>query len=375
MSRHDKERSAPDQRPRANTVGLLRRRPGQAVAIAALLVIVVGAFAYVGGWLTPNRLSPARLIDRLENAAGGPHPGFRRAHAKGICIAGAFTASPVARSWSTAAVFRGDVIPVAGRLAEATPNPYSADATNAVRSMALRLQPARGGEWRTGMNNTPGLPVSTPRDFYDLAQASAPDPRTGKPDPARLQPFVARHPETAAYFARAGAKPLAATFVNDSYNSLNGFMFVGPDGVRRLVRWTMRAEAPFSTLAPDQRARAPANYLFDDLLRQAAAGPLRWRLIATFAEPGDPNRAAEVWPAERRRVDMGELVITHVESEAPGNCRDLNFDPLTLPSGIEASDDPIPYARSAAYSVSFRRRMGEPKPPSAISDRDAGAPP
>jgi catalase len=71
---------------------------------------------------------------------------------------------------------------------------------------------------------------------------------------------------------------------------------------------------------------------------------------------------------------MGELVITHVESEAPGNCRDLNFDPLILPAGIEASDDPIPYARSAAYSVSFRRRMGEPKPPSAISDREAGAP-
>ena len=46
-------------------------------------------------------------------------------------------------------------------------------------------------------------------------------------------------------------------------------------------------------------------------------------------------------------------------ARASGPCRDLNFDPLILPVGIAASDDPILHARSAAYSVSFNRRERE----------------
>ena len=55
-----------------------------------------------------------------------------------------------------------------------------------------------------------------------------------------------------------------------------------------------------------------------------------------------------------------------LESEAAGNCRDVNFDPLILPAGIEPSDDPLLSARSAAYAVSFTRRAGETKTPSAV---------
>ncbi|WP_088344148.1 MULTISPECIES: catalase family peroxidase [Rhodomicrobium] len=358
--------------PSADTLALLRRRPVQAVAIAAILGIAAAAFAYTGGWLTPDRLSPARFVDGMQQAHG-VFPGFRRSHAKGICLAGTFMGTPDAKSWSVASVFNGDPVPVTGRFAESTPNPYAPDSSDPVRSMALRM-PAEGGEWRTGMNNTPGLPVSTTEDFFALVFATAPDPQTGKPDPAKVQPFVASHPEMAAYLARAAAKPLAANFVNDSFNSVNGFIYVAPDGQRRLVRWTMRAEAPFSSLSQEEREKAAPNYVFDDLLAQVAAGPQKWRLIATFAEPGDPNKAAELWPEGRREVDMGELIVTHVESEAPGNCRDINFDPMVLPPGIEPSDDPIAYARSAVYSSSFRRRMGEPKSPSAIAGRSAEAP-
>ena len=74
-------------------------------------------------------------------------------------------------------------------------------------------------------------------------------------------------------------------------------------------------------------------------------------------------------------MTLGELTIDHVESESTGNCLDLNFDPLTLPSGIAPSDDPIPFARSAIYSASFRRRTGESKPPSAIVNQSAGTKP
>ena len=354
------------------TLDLLRRNPVQVAAIGIVLAMVVGVLAYVAGYLTPHRLSASRIVDAMEVSGGGPYEGFRRAHAKGICITGAFLATPGARSLSSAAVFGGLPVPVTGRFAESPPDPYGADAAAGVRSMALRLQPQEGAEWRMAINDTLGLAVSTPQAFYEYQVASRPDPRTGKPDPTNMGAYLRKHPETVAFAARMKAKPLASGFANDSYNSVDGFIFVAPDGGRQLVRWSMQAEDVFATLTPEERASRSGNYLFDDLLGRVARGPMKWRLVATIAVPGDPNKAAEVWPSERRHVEMGELTISHAESEATGNCRDLNFDPLVLPPGIEPSDDPIPFARSAVYSESFRRRSGEPKPPSAIANRSAG---
>ena len=36
---------------------------------------MAGAFAYAGGWLSPERLTPARMIGAFEEA-NGVHPGF-----------------------------------------------------------------------------------------------------------------------------------------------------------------------------------------------------------------------------------------------------------------------------------------------------------
>jgi catalase len=82
----------------ANMLDLLRRNPIQVMAIAIVLAIVIGVFAYVAGYLTPHRLNASPIVDAMEATGGGPHEGFRRAHAKGICIAGTFLATPGARS-------------------------------------------------------------------------------------------------------------------------------------------------------------------------------------------------------------------------------------------------------------------------------------
>jgi catalase len=357
-----------------NTWELLRRNPVQVLAIGIMLASTISLFAYVGGYLSPHRLSPKRMVDAFEEIGGGAHEGFRRAHAKGICVAGSFLATAEARSLSTATVFAGSPVPVIGRLAESAPNPYASDSTQSVRSMALRLQPLGAAEWRMAINDTPGLQGSTPQAFYDNLRASTPDRQTGKPDPKRIAAYLDTHLEAVAFAARMKAKPLASGFANDSYNSIDGFIFVAPDGHRQLVRWSMQAEDPFATLTPEVRTSRTSTYLFDDLLARVARGPIKWRLVATIAMPGDPNRAGEIWPSDRRQVDMGELTITGVESEAPRNCRDLIFDPLVLPPGIEPSDDPILLARSAVYSESFRRRSGEHHPLSAVANRSAGSP-
>src|SRR6185295_9270280 len=111
--------------------------------------------------------------------------------------------------------------------------------------------------------------------------------------------------------------------------------------------------------------------LFDDLIRVVARQPLRCRLILTIGVPGDPtNDATRPWPSSTRSIDAGAITINAVQTEAPGNGRDINFDPLVLPDGIAPSDDPLLSARSAVYARSFTRRAGEPKQPSAIAPAD-----
>ena len=111
--------------------------------------------------------------------------------------------------------------------------------------------------------------------------------------------------------------------------------------------------------------------MFDDLIRTVAQRPLTWRLVLTVGEPGDPtNDATKPWPQSRRSLDAGTITISAVQTEEAGNARDINFDPLVLPSGIAPSDDPLLSARSAVYSQSFTRRAGETKQPSAVTPFD-----
>src|SRR5579862_5969794 len=110
----------------------LRGQPGRAsVARLALTVIVVTSvatlFAYSGGWLTPHALSPARMIDAFEQV-NGPHPGFRRNHAKGVCFTGSFDSNGQGVALSRASVFASGRVPVIGRFALAGGQPYQADA-------------------------------------------------------------------------------------------------------------------------------------------------------------------------------------------------------------------------------------------------------
>jgi catalase len=57
--------------------------------IGAVVALITGCFAWAGGWLSPGRLDQTRMIDAFETV-NGVHPGFRRNHAKGLCLAGDF---------------------------------------------------------------------------------------------------------------------------------------------------------------------------------------------------------------------------------------------------------------------------------------------
>jgi len=344
---------------------------GARLALVAAIVLSVGAgFLYVAGWLSPQRLTPARLIDTFERI-NGPHPGFRRNHAKGVSISGYFEANGAGVRLSKASVFRAGRVPVVGRFALAGGMPYAADSAATVRSMALRFSLPNGEEWRTGMNNIPVFVVRTPEAFNEQLKAMAPDPASKKPNPESVKAFLATHPETARAIGLIKAQAASSGFEDSTFNSLNAFLLSDAAGRVTPVRWSMVPEQRPVPVALPVAGSGPApvaNFLFDALIARLERGPLRWQLVLVLGQPGDPTSDATLpWPENRERVEVGTLTIDHIEGEATGAARTINFDPLVLPNGIAGSDDPLLSARSAAYSQSFTRRSSEPVARSAVT--------
>src|SRR6266404_3255772 len=88
------------ERPRLGTASTLARFALIGVALAA----VIGTFVYLGGWFTPNDLTPARFVDGFEQV-NGVHSGFRRNHAKGVCASGYFESNGNGTRLSKSLVF------------------------------------------------------------------------------------------------------------------------------------------------------------------------------------------------------------------------------------------------------------------------------
>src|SRR5271156_284059 len=333
-------------------------------AIGGLLAGTAGLFLYAGGWFTPHALTPATMINTFERL-NGEHPGFRRNHAKGVCVTGYFESNGKGQALSKAQVFRAGRVPIGGRFARAGGHPYAADTPQTVRSLAILFKQADGEEWRTAMINLPVFVVNNPQDFHDFLVVTSPDPQTGKVDSAAVGAFLAKHPETAAALKEIGSHPFSSGFGDSAYYALSAFRFVNDEGERSAVRWWLKPDQPAGA---GDSATTDKNYLFDGLIAQIHAGPLRWHVIVIVGQPGDPTaQAASLWPADRPQIDVGTITIDTIESEDTSGKRDVNFDQLVLPDGISPSDDPLLSARSAAYSQSFTRREGEKKSPSDVS--------
>src|SRR5262249_2897321 len=217
--------------------------------------------------------------------------------------------------------------------------------------------------------NLPVFPFRTPEAFYEQMLASKPDPNTGKPDADKMKAFFERHPETVQALKIAKSQPASSGFANSTFYALNTFRLTNAAGASTPVRWLFTPEQPFeATATPTTRDK---NYLFEELIAAVHRQPLRWHLIITVGQPGDPtNDATFPWPESREKVDVGTVTLDRVESDDTSAATDVNFDPLVLPNGIGPSDDPLLSARSAVYSQSYTRRAGETKQPSAITPAD-----
>src|SRR6516162_11150619 len=205
---------------------------GSLVLIAVIIAGGAAAFAYTGGWFSPQRLTPDKFVDAFTPPTGRPL-GHRRNHAKGICFTGVFEANGAGSALSYAEVFTRGQYPALGRFNLGTPDPNAADATVRVRGMGLQISTPDGQEWRSAMINPPVFPVSTPQAFYELLLASA------SKDPDAIKTFAAAHPEFAGFADWAGSASWARSYAEEQFNSLNSFVFIDKSGAEHAVRWSL----------------------------------------------------------------------------------------------------------------------------------------
>src|SRR3984957_1342350 len=196
--------------------------------IAAVVGVVALAFAYTAGWLSPHRLTPAKIVAGLA-PPGGPALGHRRNHAKGICFTGTFAANGEGSALSKAQVFTPGEYPVVGRFNLATADPHAADAMVRVRGLGIQITTPDGEQWRSAMIDAPIFPVSTPQAFYDLLKAS------GSKDPDAMKKFIAAHPGFLTFVGWAKSAPWTGSYAEERYNSLDSFVFVDGSGTKTTV--------------------------------------------------------------------------------------------------------------------------------------------
>ena len=346
---------------------LNRATVGPFALIGAIVLLLVGGFAWAAGWIGARRTNGGDVTRALEYNTGTPKPGYRRAHAKGLCFTGSFNANGGGTALSTASAFKPGNYHVFGRFSVAGGNPLAGDGRNVFHSMAFVLKTPDGQEWRLAMDHTPIFPVADVNSFIALQRATKPDPKTGKPDPAVMKPFLAAHPEVKAFQDYMKSEILPNSFANATYYSINAFRFIDGNGTTRLVRWQFEPETPLSGLDKKKLDQLPRDYLFKEMIARTAKGPSRWHMKLVVSNPGDVTDKATVdWKGPHRTIDAGTLTINAVQPEESGACRDVNFDPTILPPGIAVSDDPLLAARSKVYSSSFTRRALEGPHPSAV---------
>ena len=300
-----------------------------------------------------------QLVETMRTVAG-PHPGFRPVHAKGIVCSGTFRAAPTAKGVSRAPHLQGQAVPTVMRFSNASGDPDVHDGIPNARALAVKFQLPDGKNADILALHIEGFPVRTPEEFLGFLRAQLPDLATGQPVPDAVPRFLESHPATRAFIERLTKKPVPASLGQACYYAEHAFKFTAADGSSRFGRYRWIPEAGEAYLSPDDASKRSPNFLRDELESRLKNGSVVFRLVLQLAGEADPtDDVTALWPADRPLVELGRLEITRISPTGAADERGLVFDPTRVTDGIALSADPMPPARSAAYSISYDHRSKE----------------
>lgn len=301
--------------------------------------------------------TPQDTVNAL-NGVFGRHAKERGSHAKGFCVAGRFSASKNAAGVATSPLFSGGEVPVTARFSIGGGNPKASDKSRSVRGLGIRFHLKNGEELDLVMITAPVFFAATPLQFVEFLKARTADPATGEKDPAKIKAFNAANPNVMPHLDHVSQTPPPASYATTPYYSTHAFAFETGTAQNTHARWSVEPLGGFEGLTEEQEESFPDNFLETDLRERLAKKPAQWDIFLQIAEDRDSvTDPTAVWPEQRRKINVGRLTIDRmIEKGAEDDCTGFVFDPNNLPTGIEATDDPILAIRSPAYAVSFGRR-------------------
>ena len=303
-------------------------------------------------------VTPGQVITALEEAYG-VHPGQRRNHTKGTCALGEFAGSAAAATYSRSHMFSGSPVPVVARFSLAGGNPNASDTERSPRGMALEFRLPDGSLQHMTMLDTPMFFAAMPRTFLDKMLALKPDPTTGKPDPEKVKAFLASHPDNRGQAMFLADHNPPVSYANDTYYGIHTFKFVNGDNKTTLARWRFVPEDGEKRLSDAELKSVPVDFLEHVLIQRTTRGPVRWDMMLTIGQPGDPeDDATLLWPQDRKELRVGTLTISSAMPQLGAPCEKINYDPLVMSDGIAPTDDPVLLFRSPSYALSFAKRLG-----------------
>ena len=319
-------------------------------------LLLVGAPPAIGA---DTEVTAVQVVDAME-ATFGVTPGERRNHIKGTCAAGEFVGSKDAAPYTRSVLFSGQPVPVVARFSLAGGNSKLPDTAKNPRGLGLQFKLPDGKLQHMTMINTPVFGAASAKTILDLTVAMRPDPATGKPDPEKLKAFKASHPDNLAQAQFLANNNPPVNYANSSYFGIHTFKFINKDNKTTLVRWQFVPQDGEKRLSDEEMKTSGPDFLEQALITRAQKGPILWDMIATIGEAGDSeDNPTLAWPDSRKKVKFGTLSINSAMPQKGAACEPINFDPLVLADGIEASNDPVLLFRSPAYAVSFSRRAGK----------------
>lgn len=325
---------------------------------ASVLVTAAGAQSNSGG-TAQSPVDPSALINQFE-ATFGKFEGYRRSGAKGICASGEFVGTSEARALSTASAFSGRPVPVVVRFSVGGANPKAPDNAKSQRNLALQFNLPDGEQWLMGNISAPVFGAASPQQFLELLASRQADPATKMPDPAKIKAFNDANPEVLLQGKHFASQPVPASFSSVNYWGVHGYGFVNASGTKQFGKWIFEPVAGLQGLTDDEAKTKGASFLFEDLRQRVKEGKVAFNFNLEIAQPGDKiDNATVPLPEGRRKVNLGMLKVTSVSEDAGGPCLTINFNPMVMPKGVEASADPMLAARAAPYAVSLGRRLGE----------------
>ena len=324
---------------------------------AALSAVACAAAALaVPAW---SQVDPTQMVDAFENA-GGKHQGFRRSGAKGLCAVAEFVGNAEGRALSVSSAFSGKPVPVVARFSMGGGNPKAPDNAKSQRNMALQFDLPDSEAWQMGNISAPVFGAATPQQLLGRLVSLTPDPETKKVDADKVKAYADANPEVLLQGKYFASQSVPASFGKVNYWGVHAFGFTDAAGKKQFGKWVFEPVGGTQGLSDDEAKAKGAEFLFDDLRQRVAAGPVAFDFMVQLAQPGDKiDSAVTPLPDDRKKVSLGRLTIKSVSPDATGPCVTINYNPMVLPKGVEASADPMLAARAAPYAVSLGRRLVE----------------